>query len=268
MNLTRFIVYSDYLCPWCFNASVRLRRLETEYAGQLELEWRSYLLRPEPRTFSDPKAALEKFRSYSEGWLRVGEDGEGDGGTFQVWSSDAGPPVSSIPAHGVSKAARALGPDAFGAMHDRLLRAYFGESQDISSPGGVEGRCGRNSAFPEKGFDLASQPETVMQIRSEFRGAQEAGATGVPAVQLEGNPAIIVGAHPSSLYRRWIERTLQRERRTRDPVPDREETAWLSKGHADRSRDHPQGYGTDSRPLGSRTEVQDCAMLPVAFASI
>ena len=32
--------------------------------------------------------------------------------------------------------------------------------------------------------------------------------TGVPAVQLEGNPAIIVGAHPLELYRRWMSRIL------------------------------------------------------------
>ena len=34
MSPVRFIVYSDYLCPWCYNASVRLRRLESEYEGQ------------------------------------------------------------------------------------------------------------------------------------------------------------------------------------------------------------------------------------------
>ena len=119
MKPVRFVVYSDYLCPWCFNASVRLRRLEAEYAGQVELEWRSYLLRPETRTFADPVAALDKFRKYSQSWLRVQADGEGDGGTFKVWSSEEGPPASSIPAHGVSKAARALGPEAFGAMMEK-----------------------------------------------------------------------------------------------------------------------------------------------------
>ena len=34
----RFVVYSDYLCPWCVNADVRLRRLEQEYAGRVDLE--------------------------------------------------------------------------------------------------------------------------------------------------------------------------------------------------------------------------------------
>ena len=45
----RLIVYSDYLCPWCYNASVRLRSLEEEMGADLDLVWRSYLLRPEPR---------------------------------------------------------------------------------------------------------------------------------------------------------------------------------------------------------------------------
>ena len=37
-----FVVYSDYLCPWCVNADARLRRLEREYAGQVALEFKSF----------------------------------------------------------------------------------------------------------------------------------------------------------------------------------------------------------------------------------
>jgi hypothetical protein len=29
-------------------------------------------------------------------------------------------------------------------------------------------------------------------------------------VRLEGNPAVIVGAHPIDLYRRWVDRSLER----------------------------------------------------------
>ena len=66
----RFIVNSDYLCPWCYNASVRLRGLEAAYGGRVELDWRAYLLRPDPRSPSDPQAALEKFRRYTRSWER------------------------------------------------------------------------------------------------------------------------------------------------------------------------------------------------------
>ena len=41
----RLVAYSDYLCPWCYNASVRLHRLVDEDPG-VEIEWKSYLLRP------------------------------------------------------------------------------------------------------------------------------------------------------------------------------------------------------------------------------
>ena len=44
----------------------------------------------------------------------------------------------------------------------------------------------------------------------EYNGAHEQGVTGVPAVQLEGNDAVVVGAHPETLYRTWIEKTLAR----------------------------------------------------------
>ena len=80
-NPVRFIVYSDYLCPWCFNASVRLHRLEEENPGRVELVWRSYLLRPEPRA-ADPRGeALEKFRDYTRSWLRPAA--EADSGEFR-----------------------------------------------------------------------------------------------------------------------------------------------------------------------------------------
>ena len=60
------IAWSDYLCPWCFNASVRLHQLEDEFEGQVCLEWRSYLLRPRASARRD----LERFRAYTRSWER------------------------------------------------------------------------------------------------------------------------------------------------------------------------------------------------------
>ena len=57
-----FIVYSDYLCPWCFNAFVRLTEIEEEYGSKVDFDWRCYLLRPDPRAPNADGLALEKFR--------------------------------------------------------------------------------------------------------------------------------------------------------------------------------------------------------------
>ena len=57
------------------NADVRLRRLEAEYEGRVELRFKSFLLRPKPRSEPETAAhaaqALEKFRQYTKGWEKI-----------------------------------------------------------------------------------------------------------------------------------------------------------------------------------------------------
>jgi len=187
------------------NAAVRLRGLEEEYAGQMQLEWRSFLLRPERRVHRDREAALEKFRAYTQGWQRIGA--EPDAGEFETWHSDEGPPSHSIPAHVVSKAAARLGKPAFEGIHERLLRAYFQESRDVSHPD-VLRELWLEVGLAAEAFPDLEDAALIDEIIADHREALELGATGVPAVRLVGNDAVIVGAHPLELYRRWIDRTL------------------------------------------------------------
>ena len=201
LNPVRFIAYSDYLCPWCWNASRRLERLAEEYEGRIEIEWRSYLLRPEKRVARD----LERFRKYTESWLRPGA--ESDAGPFRVWASEEGPPTHSVPPHRVAKAAARVSPAAFRGMHDRLMTAYFAENRDISSFE-VLRALWDGEGLPSEAFEFAHSEEIESLIFREYEEARQLGATGVPAVQRADNDAVIVGAHPESLYRHWIERSL------------------------------------------------------------
>ncbi len=199
----RFIVYSDYLCPWCYNVDVRLKALAERYRDDVQYEYRSYLLRPHYKESRN----LEKFRRYTESWMRPAADE--DAGTFQVWQSDEGPPTHSIPPHLVAKAAATVSPEAFEAVHDRLLRAYFAENQDISRPWVLEALW-QELGLPADAFARAQTDEFLPRVLAEHNEALEVGATGVPAVRLDGNPAIIVGAHPKALYERWIVKSLER----------------------------------------------------------
>jgi len=201
VEVVRFISYSDYLCPWCWNASRRLERLVDEYDGRVVIEWKSYLLRPTEKVGRD----LEKFRKYTESWLRPGA--EPDAGAFQVWSSMEGPPTHSLPPHQVAKAAARVSPEAFGKIHDRLMAAYFAENQDISSFD-VLFSIWQGEGLPSEAFEIAYLDEIRVQIFREFEEARDLGATGVPALRRADNEAVIVGAHPEALYRRWIEKSL------------------------------------------------------------
>ena len=198
----RLIVWSDYLCPWCYNAAVRLRRLEDEFGDRVALEWRTFLLRPHP----DPSRTLERFRAYTASWMRPAA--EEDAGTFQVWSTDEGPPSHSVPPHLVAKAAASLGREAFHAMHARLLRAYFAENRDITD-GETLRRLWCEVGLPEAAFARAGSDDVLREVVDQHNDAVRRDVSGVPAVAMVGNDVPIVGAMPYETYRRWVARGLE-----------------------------------------------------------
>jgi predicted DsbA family dithiol-disulfide isomerase len=194
------VVWSDYLCPWCHLGTQRVRRIEAEFGDPVRVEWRAFLLRPTP----DPTRTLERFRTYTQSWLRPAA--EPDAPEFRTWASDEGPPSHSIPAHVVAKAAAALGRDAFRAMHDRLLRAYFVESRDITNADTLRALW-REVGLDGAAFALSEAPTTEAVI-ADHRDALAHGVNGVPAVMMVGNDVPVVGAMPFESYRRWIARAL------------------------------------------------------------
>ena len=124
---------------------------------------------------------------------------------FRVWESTEGPPTHSVPAHLVAKAAAALGPAAFAALHARLLRAYFEESRDISRLETLRALWAEAS-LPEAGFEACREPRLLEETLREHNEAVSLGITGVPAVRVAGTDAFVTGAQPLETYRRWIER--------------------------------------------------------------
>jgi len=194
-------VWSDYLCPWCNVAATRLQRIEDEFGAEVELRWRSFLLRPEP----EPGRDLAKFRRYTELWQRAAE--EEPEAEFRAWASDEGPPSHSVPAHLVAKAAATFGPDAFQRMHRALLHAYFVESRDISSARTLAALW-NEVELPPAELARAADPELLRRVTDEHNEAVELGVGGVPAVRMVGNDVAISGAQPLEVYRRWVRRAL------------------------------------------------------------
>jgi predicted DsbA family dithiol-disulfide isomerase len=199
VNVVRLEVFSDYLCPWCHLASHRLKQVEAENAGAVTLEWKSYLLRPQP----DEGRDLLEFVRYTRGWLRPAA--EPDAPLFRVWESTEGPPTHSIPAHVVARAARRHGEQAGRAMHERLLRAYFEESRDISREPTLRALWAE-LGLPAEAFEACRDPELLRETARDHNEAVELGITGVPTVRVAGADAFVMGAQPLVTYRRWVAR--------------------------------------------------------------
>jgi len=213
----RLTVWSDYLCPWCYNAAVRLERMEAEFGADLEIEWRPFLLRPRPRggppgfpAADDPPRrvsaeGLARFARYTESWQRPAA--EDDAGAFRFWRGETPPPSHSVPPQVAAKAAASLGPEAFRAIHRRLLGAYFGESRDVSDRSTLAA-VWVEAGLPRDEFIRCDDPAYLAETLKQHEEAAAEGVRGVPAARMEGNDAILVGANPTELYRRWIQRAL------------------------------------------------------------
>jgi predicted DsbA family dithiol-disulfide isomerase len=178
-----------------------LRRLEEDYGPRLRVRWRSFLLRPRP----GPPRDLEKFRAYTQSWLRPAA--EDDAPEFQVWQGDAGPPSYSVPPHQVAKAAARLDPGAFDRIHEGLLRAYFGESRDVTDAATLLSLW-VGAGLSAADFETREDPTLLDAIRAEHNEAVEFGATGAPALRMSDSDSVILGAQPQAIIRRWIDRTL------------------------------------------------------------
>ncbi len=201
MESLRLVAFSDYLCPWCYNGSVRLAKLEAEFPGRVTVEYRAYLLRPRPA----PGRDLERFRAYTRSWERPAA--EPDAGEFRPWQGDAGPPSHSVPAQVAAKAAAGLGEPAFRRFHARLLRAYFAESRDVSDADTLRALWGEVELEPAA-FERCEDPALRERVLAEHAQALELGVTGVPAVMTAHQRIPITGALPMESYRRWMHRLL------------------------------------------------------------
>jgi len=201
MEPIRLIVYSDYLCPWCYLGTVRLRQIGEEFSERVQFDWRSFLLRPQP----DPRRTLEKFRAYTQSWQRVAA--EPDAPVFRVWQSAAGPPSHSIPPHLAAKAAAAVGPHAFQRMHDRLMQAYFAENRDITDAQTLVALW-RELGLPGDALDRVEDPALLRETIAQHNEALEHGIDGVPAVRVEGREGAVIGAQAVETFRHWINRIL------------------------------------------------------------
>jgi predicted DsbA family dithiol-disulfide isomerase len=137
--------------------------------------------------------------------LRVAEDEPR--ALFQVWASDAGPPSHSVPPHLVAKAAAALGAGAGHRMRERLFRAYFAESRDISDRATLRALWSE-AELPDDAFASCDDPAHARRVLEEHGEAQALGATGVPAVRLAEEDFVLVGAQPEAVYLRWLQRVL------------------------------------------------------------
>lgn len=185
-------VYSDYLCPWCFNSQIRLKQIQVQWQERIKLEWKSFMLVPEIK-----QQTIEAFQAYSHKWDAIGKGSHT--GEFRVWSAGKTPPNHSLPALAAAKVAQSFGEEAFFSYQDRLMESYFRDHLNIAETEvlmDLAQQSGMDAALFEERF-RDSQWEAL--VWEEHRNALDIGITSIPTVVINEQEAL-VGALSVSEY--------------------------------------------------------------------
>jgi predicted DsbA family dithiol-disulfide isomerase len=179
---------------------VRLKKIKQEYGDKVDVQYRVFMLRPEP----DPAAVFNEHRR--AGWTRAGS--HPDSGEFNLWTKGEEFPKCSLPSAEAGLAARAQGPEAWETFHMSLLRAFFTENRNISD------KAVLLDVAEKSGLDMARFRDDLesgvnrQQAFAEYMEAVQQGVTGIPSVVVN-EKALLVGAVPIEQYRYVIDSLLK-----------------------------------------------------------
>jgi predicted DsbA family dithiol-disulfide isomerase len=156
---------------------VRLGQLEEEFGDDVQITWRSFLLRPEPE-----ERPMEAFTEYTTKWVRPAS--LEPRATFNTWSGLHQPPSHSFPSAIAGKVAAGFGPEVGKTFSDRLFHAYFTENRTISDRSVLREIAGQ-AGIDEASFDRRwgeQEDELIKDVWRDHATAVQSGINGVPAV--------------------------------------------------------------------------------------
>jgi predicted DsbA family dithiol-disulfide isomerase len=172
--------------------------LEERVGDLVTIEWKSFLLRPQPEL-----RPLEQFRAYTERWARP--DAMEPSCGFHPWTSDTPPPTHSVPAAVAAKVVDRFGADVAARYHRALFHAYFNENRTVSDRAVLVaiaaeiGVARFDDALTEDGEDAQRA------VFADYHEAIELGIHAVPAVVVDGR-YLVQGAVEVDDYVQVLER--------------------------------------------------------------
>ena len=192
-------VWSDYVCPYCFAASLSVAALQTSH--DVVLRWHAYELRPAgaPPMPSEYRARIEQSQPRVRQMFR-------DQHGVDVQFGPLG--TSSRDAHVATKWVEAQSAEAGLRFHDRVFRAYWVEGQDLSDRA-VLAACATavdldGAALETLLADPAQRAPYEAEADTDIEQAYTMNLSGVPALIFEER-YLVPGAVPTETLRRIVD---------------------------------------------------------------
>ncbi|PSQ18319.1 disulfide bond formation protein DsbA [Halobacteriales archaeon QS_8_69_26] len=178
---TPLVVYSDYVCPFCYLGRASLEEYLAEAGDPPDVEWRPFDLRGHKR---GPDGEIDhsvddgKDEDYYEQARRnVERLSEQYGVEMDL---DIARDVDSWNAQVASLYVRREFPDRYGAFHDAVFDALWGEGRDVGDPDVLADVAESVDLPPDEVRAAAADEDLAADLREEFEAARRVGITAVP----------------------------------------------------------------------------------------
>lgn len=197
----RILVWSDYVCPFCYLELPVLDRLREELGEAVSIEWRAFELRPEPAPTLDPNGEyLHRVWNASVYPMAVER-----GMTLRL------PPVQPRSRRALEAAEFAREAGRYEVMHHALFAAFFEEGRDIGEMGvllGIAGALGLDRNALQAALQDGRHTAKVLE---DQRLAHEVGISGVPGMVITAGEQgyLMSGAQPYDAVRQAVAQAAQ-----------------------------------------------------------
>ncbi len=190
MDGLRALVWSDYICPFCFVGLERAQWLEREHGATVD--WLPFDLHPEYPPEGIPRAQLEE---------RYGpEIHERTRQAVEAAGLEYGPPdriPRSLKALALAELARDR--DRHAELHERVMRAYWSEGRDIGDDDVLVELAAATGLDADEARAALTDEGYAARVAGSTRAAQEHGVNAVPAFVLDDR-LLVLGAHPHEVF--------------------------------------------------------------------
>ncbi len=178
-QVVRVDVWSDVQCIWCYISSARLRTAAAQFAGRVEVKYRSYQLTPDAPFEIDRDAHIRAHNIDPARMRQIGAQlaqltaAEGLG-----YEPDRTQPTNSSLALQLLHHAGALGKRP--ELTERLFTAYFAEGRHIGRIDELISIATEAGLDPEMTRSVLDDGRYAAEVDADIRLAQSLGTRGVP----------------------------------------------------------------------------------------
>lgn len=207
-------VWSDYVCPFCYIGKRQLEKAihDSGYEGQIEVEYKSYLLDPSTpvdTTETVYESLSKKYGSSIENvksmTANVAERAKEVG---LAYNFDEMKSANTVKAHRLTKWVQKNYPEKAAAFTEKVLNAYFIEGKAIGKEEELLAIVKDLDLNMEQASNVLQSELFATEVNQDIYEARQIGVKGVPFFVFN-NKWGISGAQPQQLFEQTIDQAAQ-----------------------------------------------------------